>query len=164
MQLKGTDALMKKLQEIAEKMDAGSVSVGFMAGATYPDGTGVPQVAFWNEFGTVNSPPRPFFRGMISEESGTWPEKMAKLAKATKYDGEKVLALMGEDIGGALIQSIVNLQNPPLADATVKARIGKAKKYNPETVGKPLIDTGQMIRSIDYQVNENEQINVPYKG
>ena len=164
MELKGTDSLMKKLQEIAEKMNAGSVSVGFMAGATYPDGTGVPQVAFWNEFGTINSPPRPFFRGMIAAESGTWPEKMAKLAKATKYDGEKVLGMMGEDIGGALMQSIINLQSPPLADSTVKARIGNTKKYNAETVKKPLIDTGHMVSSIDYQVNESGQVNIPYKG
>lgn len=144
MELKGADSLMKKLQEIAEKMNAGSVSVGFMAGATYPDGTGVPQVAFWNEFGTISSPPRPFFRGMISEESGTWPEKMAKLAKATKYDGEKVLGMMGEDIQGALKESINKFDSPALAESTIK---GKG-------FSKPLIDTGHMINSITYKVEK----------
>lgn len=144
MELKGADSLMKKLQEIAEKMNAGSVSVGFMAGATYPDGTGVPQVAFWNEFGTISSPPRPFFRGMISEESGTWPEKMAKLAKATKYDGEKVLGMMGEDIQGALKESINKFDSPALAESTIK---GKG-------FSKPLIDTGHMINSITHKVEK----------
>lgn len=144
MELKGSDSLMKKLQEIAEKMNAGSVSVGFMAGATYPDGTGVPQVAFWNEFGTISSPPRPFFRGMISEESGSWPEKMAKLAKATKYDGEKVLGMMGEDIQGALKESINKFDSPALAESTIK---GKG-------FSKPLIDAGHMINSITYKVEK----------
>ena len=144
MQLKGSEALMKKLQEIAESMNAGSVSVGFMEGATYPDGTPVPSVAFWYEFGTITSPPRPFFRTMIEKESGTWPEKMAKMAKATKYDGEAVLGLMGEDIKGALQQSINDLTQPELAEST-KERKG---------FDKPLIDTGHMLNSVDYVVNK----------
>ena len=37
---------------------------------------------------------------------------MAKLAKATDYDGDRVLALMGEDIKGALQKSINDLQAP----------------------------------------------------
>lgn len=144
MQLKGADSLMKKLQEIAESMNAGTVSVGFMENATYPDGTGVAQVAFWNEFGTIASPPRPFFREMIAEASPEWPEKMAKLAKATKFDGEKVLSLMGEDIKGSLQQSINTFTDPELADSTV-ARKGFAK---------PLIDTSHMLNSIDYEVKK----------
>lgn len=144
MQLKGSDALMKKLQEIAESMSAGSVSVGFMENATYPDGTNVAQVAFWNEFGTSKTPARPFFRGMISEESPTWPEKMAKLAKATGYDGERVLGLMGEDIKGALQQSISNFTSPPLAASTIKQK----------GFAKPLVDTSHMLNSVAYVVDK----------
>ena len=40
-----TEPLMKKLEEIAQKMGGGAVEVGFMEGATYPDGTPVPAVA-----------------------------------------------------------------------------------------------------------------------
>ena len=136
--------LVKKLEEIARKMGGGSVSVGFMSGATYPDGTPVAAVAYWNEYGKEGQPPRPFFRRMIAEESPTWAGKMAKLAKATNYDGARVLGMMGEDIQGALKQSINDFQTPALAPSTI-ANKGFAK---------PLIDTGHMISSITYEVIE----------
>ena len=148
--LSGADGVMKALEDIARKMGGGEVSVGFMAGATYPDGTPVAAVAFWNEFGKgVQSEegnyfqmPRPFFRQMIAKESPTWPGKMAKLAKATNYDADKVLTLMGEDIKGALQKSINDLHSPPLKESTVE-RKGFAK---------PLIDTSHMLNSIAYEV------------
>ena len=140
--LTGGDALQKKLAEIAQKMGGGAVEVGFMSGATYPDGTPVAAVAFWNEFGTSRAPARPFFRGMINSESPTWAGKMAKLAEVTNYNGEQVLGMMGEDIQGALKQSINNFTTPELAPRTIER-----KGFN-----KPLIDTGHMINSITYKV------------
>lgn len=143
--LSGAPALMKKLEEIAKKMGAGSVSVGFMEGATYPDGTSVAAVAYWNEFGVPShgQPPRPFFRQMIEKESPSWPKKMAKLAKDTDYNGPRVLALMGEDIKGGLQESINNLTDPPLAESTIKAK----------GFSKPLIDSSHMLNSVDYEVD-----------
>lgn len=142
--LQGSDAVMKALEDIAKRMGGGEVSVGFMEGATYPEGTPVAAVAFWNEYGVPsrNQSPRPFFRQMIAAESPTWPGKMAKLAKATDYDGDRVLALMGEDIKGALQKSINDLQDPPLAPSTVGAK----------GFGKPLIDTSHMLNSVSYEV------------
>lgn len=148
--LQGADGLSKALGDIARRMGAGKVDVGFMAGATYPDGTPVAAVAYWNEFGTSGQPARPFFRQMIAKEAGTWAEKMGKLAKATNYDGQKVLALMGEDVGGALAQSINELQSPPLAPSTIEAK----------GFAKPLIDTSHMINSIHYQVDNGSQVKV----
>ena len=144
--LSGTDGVMKALEDIARKMGGGEVSVGFMSGATYPDGTPVAAVAFWNEYGDPgnNRPPRPFFRRMIAKESPTWPGKMAKLAKATKYDGPRVLALMGEDVRGALQQSINDLTEPALAPSTVAAK----------GFGKPLIDTSHMLNSVTFEVDD----------
>lgn len=142
--LQGSDGVMKALEDIAKRMGGGEVSVGFMEGATYPEGTPVAAVAFWNEYGVPshNQPPRPFFRQMIAAESPTWPGKMAKLAKATDYDGDRVLALMGEDIKGALQKSINDLQAPTLAPSTVEAK----------GFGKPLIDTSHMLNSVSYEV------------
>ena len=155
---------MKALEAIAKKMGGGSVSVGFMEGATYPDGTPVAAVAFWNEYGKPeqNQPPRPFFRQMIADQSGTWAGKMAKLAKVTDYDAPRVLAMMGEDIGGELRKSINEFTTPALAPSTVAARIGKSKagSYNTETVGKPLIDTAVMVNSIYYKVNNEEKVRI----
>ena len=142
--LRGGDALMQKLEDIAKSMGGGQVNIGFLEGATYPDGTPVAAVAFWNEYGNSEQPARPFFRRMIAKESATWPGKMAKLAKATNYDSDKVLALMGEDIKGALQQSINDFTTPALAQSTVNAK----------GFSKPLIDTSHMLNSIAYEVKK----------
>lgn len=142
--LQGADGVAKALEAIAKRMGGGEVAVGFMEGATYPDGTPVAAVAYWNEFGASGTPARPFFRQMIAAESPTWAPKMAKLAKATGYDGDKVLALMGEDIKGALQQSINDFTTPGLAPSTIEAK----------GFAKPLIDTSHMLNSISYEVKK----------
>lgn len=154
--LSGTDKIMKALEDIAKRMGGGEVSIGFMEGALYPDGTPVAAVAFWNEYGVPShgQPPRPFFRQMISYESPSWPYKMANLVKTNNYDGNQVLALMGEDIGGALQQSINEFTTPALAESTIKAK----------GFDKPLDDTADMLRAISYQVNDGEIVPIPYEG
>ena len=160
--LHGADGVSKALEEIARKMGGGEVAVGFMEGATYPDGTPVAAVAFWNEYGGPGRQPRPFFRQMIAKESPTWAPKMAKLVKATDYDGPKVLALMGEDIGGGLIQSINDFTTPGLAQSTILARAKGAKRgeIKSPTIAKPLIDTAHMINSIHYKVDDSASVKV----
>lgn len=130
----------RKLKEIAAKM-SGSVEIGFLEDATYLDGTPVAAVAFWNEFG-ASGPPRPFFRNMIAEESPGWGDKVVALAKATHDDGPKILALMGEDIQGALIQSINDFTTPALAASTIKRK----------GFSKPLIEDAVMVNSTGYRV------------
>jgi len=132
------------LKSLLSKLDCGELQVGFMEGATYPDGTTVAQVAFWDEFGTQTSPARPFFRSMVSKESPTWGNKLAKLLKATGDDGERSLSILGEDIKGALEQSIIDTNTPPNAPSTISA-----KGFN-----KPLIDTSHMKNSITYKVGD----------
>jgi hypothetical protein len=140
--MSAADKLAAHLKGLAEKF-SGSVNVGFLEGATYPDGTPVAAVAFWNEYGS-SGPPRPFFRSMIEEEKPTWGGKVAKLAKATDYDGAKILALMGEDIQGALIQSINDFTTPGLAQSTIDRK----------GFDKPLIDEAIMVNSTGYEVNK----------
>lgn len=135
------DKVAAALRRIAKKAEAG-VEVGFLEDATYPDGTPVPAVAAWNEYGNGSAPPRPFFRTMIAAESPSWPGKLAAAYKATGGDGPKALALMGEDIQGALIQSINDFTTPELAPSTVAAK----------GFDKPLIDTGHMVNSTGYRV------------
>jgi len=183
--LKGSDKVMKALEDIARKMGGGGVSVGFMEGANYPDGTPVAAVAFWNEFGhggPFPAPPRPFFRSMIAAESPSWPEKMAKLAKATDFDGKKVLGMMGEDICGALKQSIIETNAPALSSTTLMLRkiygnnpgdirardvraaaelVNEGEKGASGSQAKPLIWTGHMINSTAYSVNGASPTIVP---
>jgi hypothetical protein len=164
------------LTDIARKMGGGRVQVGFLEGATYPDGTPVAAVAAWDEFGhggNFPSPPRPFFRNMIAKESPGWPAKMANLAKATNYDGKLVLQLMGEDIAGALKQSIIETNDPPLSATTlilrkrfwtnpgditmsdvVSAQQAAANGENGAsgTQAKPLVWSGHLLASVGYEV------------
>jgi len=131
----------KHLADLANRM-RGEVEIGFLENATYPDGTQVAAVAAANEFGTSRAPARPFFRRMIAKESPGWGDKVAGLMQATGKDGAKVLALMGEDIEGALKQSINDLTSPPLAASTIKRK----------GFSKPLIDTSHMVNSTGYRV------------
>jgi hypothetical protein len=174
--LEGSKAVIEKLEEIADGMKNGFVDTGFMEGATYPDGTPVASVAFWDEYGhggKFPSPPRPYFRTMIAKESPTWPQKMAALTKAHDYDGQAVLGMMGEDIVGALQQSITELQAPALSPTTLMLR----SKFgnNPQNIkasdvlaaqkdvadgksssgasAKPLVWTGHMLNSVAYKVS-----------
>lgn len=133
------------LADIGNKM-RGSVNVGFLAGATYPeDGTPVAQVAFWNEFGTATgTPARPFFRTMVQNESPGWGLLIARAAKHYNYNASTVLQFMGVKISEQLQQSIVGWDTPPNAESTAAE-----KGFN-----NPLIRTGHMQNSVDFEVNE----------
>lgn len=143
--LTGGERLKDKLAEIAQRArTAASVKIGFLAGATYPDGTSVPMVAAIQEFGapSKNIPPRPFFRDMIAEKSPEWPDAIARLLVRNNYDAAQTLGQVGEAVAGQLRQSIVDLTEPPLADATIRRK----------GFSKPLIDTGHMLASVSYEV------------
>lgn len=143
--ISGGVKLEAALKEIAEKAtNASLVRVGFLENATYPDGTPVALVAAVNEFGAParGIPPRPFFRNMIAAKSGEWPKAIAALLTTNDYDAAVTLGQAGEAVKGQLQQSIVDTNEPPNAPSTI-ARKGAAK---------PLVDTGHMLRSIDYEV------------
>jgi len=120
---------------------SGEVHVGFLEGATYPDGTPVAAVAYWDEFG-ASGPPRPFFRNMIAQESPTWGPKLKGALQFTGNDGEKALRIVGDNIQGALIQSINDFTTPALAESTIKRK----------GFDKPLIDSAVMVNSTGVEV------------
>lgn len=143
--ISGGDKLAAELAKLASQVSkAATVRVGFLEKATYPGGTGVAFVAAIQEFGAPSRgiPPRPFFRNMIAMKSKEWPAAIGALLVANDYDASKALRLTGEAIKGQLAQSIRDTNSPPLAPSTIK-RKGHAK---------PLIDTGVMFQSIDYEV------------
>lgn len=146
--LKGGDRARVMLARIGTALGKGAtVKVGFLAGATYPDGLSVAQVAFWNEFGTSRAPPRPFFRGMIADKSPTWGKALALNLKDTNYNGEQTMGRMGQGIKDQLVQSIVEFSTPPNAPYTI------AKKG----FDKPLVDTGVMQRTPDFEVESGTE-------
>jgi hypothetical protein len=145
----GGKKLSFALKSIEDKIvNAGVLRVGFLEGARYPakkkgGALHVAQVAFWNEFGAPRAgvPSRPFFRNTIAKESPTWGDKLGKAVKATNYDGQKALALLGVSIADDITNAVA--QWPADNAPTTAARKG----FN-----KGLIDTGVMQRAVDYEV------------
>lgn len=141
--LSGGTKIEKALADIAKKASkATELDVGFLADATYPDGKPVAMVAALNEFGHDNVPPRPFFRGMISDKSPEWPEAVGDLLVANGYDATRTLEQTGAAIKGQLQEAITVYVGPPLAESTI------ARKGN----NKQLVDTGVMLKSAAYRV------------
>lgn len=175
--LTGGTELVKKLQEIAKNVSkAASVDIGFLEGSTYPDGKSVPEIAAIQEFGAPKAgiPPRPFFRTMIASKSQEWPDAVGNLLVSNGYDAAKTLGQTGEAIKGQLQQSIIDTFNPPLSQVTLMLR--KMRAEDPDlvvtgkTVGeaarrvkagestdgvstKPLVDSGHLLQSVDYEVH-----------
>lgn len=139
----GGDKLKQKLAEIAAQLgDPATLRVGFLEGATAPNGDSIPLRAALNEFGHGSVPPRPYFRNMIAAKSGEWPDAIALNLKLTKYNTHRTLARVGEGIKGQLQQSILDLWSPPLAQSTIDRK----------GFDKPLIEHGDMINAAAYEV------------
>lgn len=175
-ELKGGAKLEAALNELARKVEkAGTLRVGFLEGATYPDGTSVAMVAALQNFGAParGIPPRPFFTNMVKDKSPRWPEQLAGLLEANDWDVDVALNQMGAGIAGQLRQAIVETNSPPLSAITLMLR--KMKYDDPDlvvtgaTVGeaarrvaagesyadaptKPLVDSSHMLQSVDYEV------------
>ena len=189
--LEGGDALKKKLEELSKNIaKASKVQIGFLAGSTESDGTSIPSIAAWQEFGTSSTkgratieliPPRPYFRTMIAEKSGEWGEVLGKVLVHNGFDAENALEQMGMYIGDQLQESIIATMEPKLSDVTLMLRkmrsedqslvvtgktVGEAARRvaEGESVGdvsrKPLVDTGTMLRSVSYQVDQGEKTEV----
>jgi hypothetical protein len=118
--------------------------VGFLENATYPDGTLVAMVAAIQNYGApaAGIPPRPFFSNMVRRKQAEWAPALGQLLVRNKYDVDKSLKQLAEGIKGQLQDSIQQTNSPPLKPATVKRK----------GFSKPLIDTGQMLNSVSYEV------------
>lgn len=146
------DKVMEALDDIANSLSDKQLKVGFIDGATYPDGTPVAMVAATNEYGNPanNQPPRPFFRNAISDHETEWSEDIAR-GLGTGLELEHVLSVVGEKIAGDIVQSISTLMDPPLSAATIVSRKSKGNEST-----KPLVDTKVMIRDVHYEVGDIE--------
>lgn len=168
--IEGGLKLSRKLADIAHRLGNGAtLSVGFLSNADYPSKTAedikkkikprgkngaarqakaaasnllVAQNAFWQEYGTSRAPARPFFRNMIAEKSPDWGRKLGVAARNNNYDAKGALTALGIDISDDLRESILTLTDPPLSPKTIAIK----------GFDKPLVDTGVMSRSVDFEV------------
>jgi hypothetical protein len=144
--IRGGDRLAMALSKIAQGLsNGGMLRVGFLEGATGPDGDPIALRAAMNEFGTRHIPARPFFRNMVEEKSPEWPEGIATQLKANDFDAGRALEVTGHAIKSQIQQSIKDTNSPPLAPSTVKRK----------GFDKPLIETGDMINAVDFEVKSD---------
>ena len=92
---------------------------------------------------TITIPPRPFFRNAIKAHGKEWGKNMGASLKENRFDAAKALVSMGQLIKRQIQQSIRDTNSPPNAPSTIRR-----KGFN-----KPLIDTGTMWNSVDYEVS-----------
>lgn len=95
-------------------------------------------------------PPRPFFRKTIWAHEEEWNEKIQNGLK----NGESLkdtLSAVGELITGQIVESITQLMDPPIKNATIANRRRRGNKSV-----KPLVDTKVMIRGVHSEVGEIE--------
>lgn len=146
------DSIEDFLNNVASQLDSKQLKVGFIDGATYPDGTPVAMVAATNEYGRPenNQPPRPFFRNAIAEHESEWTDAIARGIRAG-YPVDQVLEVVGAQIQGDVQESIAQLMAPPLAASTIAARKSKGNNST-----KPIVDTKVMIGDVNYEVSEIE--------
>jgi hypothetical protein len=174
--LRGGGKLVGKLKVIADHIgSAKAVRIGFLEGATYPDGKPVAMIAAIQEYGAPSRgiPSRPFFRNMISAKKGEWPAAVAGALKDNGLDANAALHQVGQGVSGQLRQSIVDTNSPALSPITVMLRgmrsnnpglvvtgrtVGEAAqrvaqgKTNYGASTKPLIDSGDLLNAVDYEV------------
>lgn len=178
-EISGGEALDKKLAALVDQIgDPATLRVGFLEGATEPDGTSIPMIAATQNYGSPAKgiPPRPFFSNMIAAKASEWGDNIVTLLRAHNFSARIVLGLMGQRIAGQLRESIVNTNSPPLSPVTLllrerfwsnridmkfsdvtKARQDIAAGVKPNVTGtqaKPLVWEGNMLNAVDYEVTE----------
>lgn len=152
--LLGGERLNAVLAQMAEDLGKETtLEVGFMSGATYPSGEPVAMIAAIQNFGAPESniPARPFFTNMIEKESPRWADRLDSFLQASDYVTKVALQRFGYQVALDLQDSILDFTTPGLSPVTI------AKKGFP----KPLIDTGHMMNSVSYSINEGAPKKVP---
>lgn len=138
-----------QLEALTQSLDGVEVRTGWFESAKYPDGTPVAYVAAIQEFGFApkNIPARAYMRPTVRAKSNEWNAKLRQLLKRAT-DGGMVMEAMGAVIAGDFREAIINVNDPPLAKATLAAR---RRRGNSST--KPLSDTRVLMQTLTHQVS-----------
>lgn len=148
------DGLANYLKKLVPESNGAYVKVGVLENSKYPDGTPVPLVAFWNEYGTRTAPSRPFFRDTIEQNKKNWSD-MTKRGIAKGLPITEILGLVGLQMENDIKTAIMTWQDPPNSPNTIR----KPNNKSPSNMKKkpnnsPLRHTMLMYDSIKSEVVE----------
>ena len=133
----GGDKLQAKLAEILKSAtSAKQVDAGFLTAENA-------EIAFYNEFGTEDIPPRPFMRQTAKTCPDGWVEDLADAMKTNGMDADKALRVVGRVMCDDIQIAMRDFTDPPNAASTI-ARKG---------FDNPLIGpTKGLLNSVDFEV------------
>lgn len=132
--LSGGEVLKKRLKELAAKVGKpGVLQVGFMEGATYPDGTSVPMVAAVNEFGgTIPAREVPEHTAEIYHrvlKNGTFADE-GRFSKKSKSNFERTVTIPAHTIpeykipARPFFRAMIASESPAWGDKVAEQLIG----------------------------------------
>lgn len=146
------------LQRLAH-IDASYVKIGILAADFKKEHTGedglieetLGEIAILHEFGDDKVPQRSFIRSTFHEKRKEWrafAKDQIRLAMKGSITEKQVLERLGLKIQADIKNRIVAGIDPPLSRITIMLRFMKRGKAS----RTPLIDTGQLLNSINYEV------------
>lgn len=101
-------------------------------------------------------PARPFMDNAKKRLQGEEGKQILLQEMLRVFEGRQTMLQavnrLKEWLKNIIQEEIIAIQSPPLARSTVRARANryttKAKKANPQTLAKPLVDTGLMLAEV----------------
>jgi hypothetical protein len=149
--VKDIDRGWNKIEREIRQMENAYVKVGYFAGGEKHTESvqTVAEVAVAMEYGVPESnvPARPFFSTSFDRNRNKYNSRIEKYTKAVldgKMTTRRGMLLLGVEAGGDIKVNIKKGPWKPLKPSTVARR----KKQS----NVPLIDTGQMMRSVEFEV------------
>ena len=128
--------------------------VGYLPGATYPDGTPVAYIAAIQEYGSPSNgiPPRPTLHPSLDQAKGKLSNILIGGIRSAIGGGsvDAAFEAVGLAAQGIVRQAIADLKSPALRESTIKSRA--SKHHGGKASNKPLVDTGTMLGSVEYSV------------
>lgn len=130
---------LKKLAEL-------EVVVGYQEGQTYDDGASLSEVAAYNEFGSSDTPARPFMKQSFEKRERELQAacNQVNISLSNGDTAQHALNVLGVVAKGMVQEEIGSGDFVPNAPSTVRQ-----KKSD-----QPLIDTGHMRQSVNYVIRK----------
>lgn len=130
---------LKKLAEL-------EVVVGYQEGQAYDDGASLSEVAAYNEFGSSDTPARPFMKQSFEKRERELQAacNQVNISLSNGDTAQHALNVLGVVAKGMVQEEIGSGDFAPNAPSTVRQ-----KKSD-----QPLIDTGHMRQSVNYVIRK----------
>ena len=138
-----------KIKKELKTMKKKGVKVGVLGDAERDDNADMIAVAIHNEFGTKNIPARPFIRGAYDakrRELDKFKERLMAQILLGRITTNRALDVLGAHHAGQVQEYMTALSQPENAESTIEAKTRAGRKGD-----NPLIDTGQLRRSIAWE-------------